>query len=167
MARMKSGSRRFNAEHGDELAKFFAEAQIQYASGTVTPMVMGDGGSLLEYADGSWSYSDTWYGGEPYSGMTVISYNGVACFSMVYWGRIMPYADLDETTHGLMEALQHPHPKHPWRGPCEYVIQNGMHYTNEWSGSTRRFSGIERIVSADGKETLYEASYMGGIINMD
>lgn len=167
MARIKSGSHQFASQYGQELCEFFREAQIKYASGAVKPIVSEDGSSLITIQDGAWKYSDLWYGGEPYSGMTTIFRDGAACFSMVYAGRIMPYADLEVVTVGLMEALQQSDLHHPWRGPSKFITASGLQYSNKWSGGIRRFSGQERILSADGKETLYEASYMGGIVNKD
>lgn len=167
MAKIKSGSHVFAAEYGQGLCDFFREAQIKYASGALKPLVSDDGSSLIVYWDGVWKYSDLWYGGEPYSGMTTIFRDGVACFNMVYVGRIMPYAEQEVVLEGLMEALKQSNPHHPWRGPSKFTTASGLQYYNQQTGSVRRFSGVERILSADGKETLYEASYMGGVINKD
>ncbi len=168
MARLKSGSHKFASKYGEELCKFLGEAQAKYASGEVPFTTMNDGRHLLEYARDDWSYSDLWYGGEPFGGMTTISKDGEVCFTMVYFGKIMPYADKDAVMQALMEALQHYNPACPWRGPREYTTEKDrMHYSNQQSGGVRRFSGTERIVSEDGKETLYEASYLGGIVDKD
>lgn len=167
MAKLKSGSHKFAGRYGEELCRFFGEAQAKYASGEVPFTTMDDGGHLLKYASGDWSYADVWYGGEPYSGMTTVSRDGEVCFSMVYYGKIMPYAEKDAVMAALMEALQHYNQSCPWRGPRRFVTKLGFRYTNDQSGSVRRFSGTERIMSADGKETLYEASYLGGIVNKD
>ncbi len=167
MARIKSGSRKFTHQHGQQLCEFFGNAQIKYASGEIQPTALDDGGFQITYEKGVWRYSDIWHGGEPYAGLTTIYKDGVDCFCMVYFGRIMPYANLAVVQQDLMEALQHPKPTEPWRGPRKFVTAHGLHYYNEWTGGTRRFSGQERILSQDGKETLYEASYMGGVVNQD
>lgn len=165
----KSGSRQFYAAHGKELSEFFMEAQRAYASGAIKPQIKADGSSCIEYADDGWHYVDLWYGGEPYSGMTVILYQGVACWSMVYWGRIMPYAgDKKAVLAALMEALsRNTNREQPWRGPHKYTASDGMRYKNTWKGGMRCFSGTEIITDRTLKETLYTATYMGGIINKD
>lgn len=167
MARRKSGSHQFAGQYGQPLCDFLSEAQIKYASGELRPATTEGGSSMIVYENGIWRYSDVWHGGEPYSGITTIAKDGVDCFCMVYFGRIMPYAEKDVVLQGLMEALQHPNPTAPWRGPREFVTTHGLHYCNKWTGGIRRFSGGERIMSQDNKETLYEAAYMGGIVNKD
>lgn len=169
MARIKSGSRLFAHQYGDELKKFFCEAQRKYASRDSKPTKMNDGGFFIEYSEGDWSYNDTWYGGEPYGGMTTIFHDGRVCFLLQYFGRIMPYAHLSEVMDALMEALQQANPKRPWRGPKEFMAKNGLRYENTLAtcDNIRRLSGQERILSADGQETLYEATYMGGIVDKD
>lgn len=169
MTKLKSGTRIFVNENGKALMKFFAAAQIAYAKGEVAAVSNGGGSYELKYAQGCWSYDDMWCGGEPYMGMSVIRKDGVACFGLQYEGRIMPYADMDEVMKCLMEALQHPNPAHPWRGPREYVAKNGLVYRNFYSGdsSVRRLHGREVIMNSDGEETLYEATYTGRVVNQD
>lgn len=167
MAKIKSGSHQFAHQYGKQLCEFFAETQIKYASGELRPASLDGRGSMIVHEDGAWHYSDVWHGGEPYGGITTITKDDEDCFCMVYFGRILPYANLEIVTQDLMEALQHPHPEAPWRGPRKFDTAHGLHYYNEWTGGLRRFSGQERILSQDGKETLYEASYMGGIVNKD
>lgn len=169
MAKRKSGSHIFAKEHGEALTEFFAEAQIAYAKGGVEMTSVGDGSNQLKYTRGCWSYDDLWYGGEPYMGLSAVRKDGVVCFGLQYEGRIMPYADNDEVMKCLMEALQRPNPTHPWRGPREYTATNGLIYKNIYhgDGSVRRLYGREVIMSGDGKETLYEATYIGRIVNQD
>ncbi len=167
MAKLKSGSHQFAGQYGQQICDFLGEAQIKYASGEIRPATTEGGSSMIVYENGIWRYSDVWHGGEPYGGITTIARDGVDCFTMVYFGRVMPYAEKELVLQDLMEALQHPNPAAPWRGPHECVTTHGLRYYNKWSGSVRRFSGDERIMSQDGKKTLYEASYMGGIVNQD
>lgn len=179
-AKLKSGSRIFAQEHGAELQEFFREAQIAYASGSVLPMPIGDSGQRVLYTrkvDGAsaglftcdpWEYEGDWYGGEPHSGLIVVRFEGVECFSMVYWGRVMPYAeDKARVMAALMDALRHPVPAMPWRGPRKFLASNGLKYINQPSGSVRKFDGHEEIVSVSRKQVLYSADYIGGIINQD
>lgn len=168
MSKLKSGSRVFAAEHGEELCRFLAEAQTFYVQKINLPQLTDDGGSKIVHSRGPWHCVDQWYGGEPYSGMTTVFYEGVACFNMVYFGRLMPYAKRPLTVmSALMEALSYVSEKHPWRGPAKFTCSyEHLLYINKWAGSVRRFQGNERILS-NGREVLYEATYIGGIINKD
>lgn len=170
MGQHMSQSKAFYKEHGEELKAFFRRAQIYgYGNPKATVEKAEDGASVIRYQEGDWSYKDTWYGGEPYSGMSVISLNGKPCWSMVYWGRIMPIPNLNQqpVLNCLTEALQKSPPDRPWRGPTKYTAADGKHYRNSSNGGIRRFSGTERITSANSRDILYEAHYMGGIINTD
>lgn len=163
-------SKEFYKMHGTELREFFRKAQIYgYGNPEAKVETTEDGGSIIRYDEGRWSYKDTWYGGEPYSGITVIYLNGKPCWSMVYWGRVMPIPHLDQklVLNCLAEALQHPIAERPWRGPVKFTASNGMLYRNRAQGGIRRFYGNESIVKPSTKEVLYEAHYRGGIINTD
>ena len=169
-AKTKSGSQKFYNKHDDQMREFFAKAQREYASGAAKPQVGEDGSSRIVLCDGLWRYVDLWYGGEPYSGMTTLFYEEVACWSMVYWGRIMPYAeDKQLVLAALMDALQHNHnPDQPFRGPRKMITSTGLRYINAAIGGLRCFSGTERIVGHRRKdEVLYYASYTGGVVNKD
>lgn len=173
MPKMKTGRRKFYAEHSDQMKKFFMKAQQMYASGAVKPQVDEEAGSsMIKIEDGKWAYSDLWYGGEPYSGITTLYCNGVACWSMVYWGRILPNAkDKQRVLTSLMDALQHNHSvDQPWRGPQKFRTSTGLHYTNECKGGMLQFSGkelITRRLNGGRDEPLYQMSYMGGVVNQD
>ena len=159
--------KKFARDYGAELREFFAQAQI-HGYGELEPVRTADGGFMLTYESGIWKSVDLWYGGEPYSGMMTIFREGRACFSMSYRGQIFPaVADQKDVLACLAEALQHPRPEHPWRGPKKFHAENGMFYRNTMSGSVKEFSGQEVImVSATSTTKLYEANYWGGIINM-
>lgn len=168
MAKTKSGSRKFAAVYGAELQEFFAEAQMKYASDELRPYGDHPDEYIVEYVREPWTYIDRWCGGEPYMGMTTIYGEGVPCFGMVYFGRVMvSYAKSQEAVlKCLMEALQKVNPNCPWCGPRKFTASNGLCYRNEWKGSVRKFEGTE-IIMGSSKEPLYSATYRGGIINKD
>lgn len=169
MAKQKSGSRKFAAAHSEELKEFFAEVQIACASGAVKTSTTDDGVFTTMYHHGPWCCHDVQCGGEPFSGMAMFYHEDVVCFCFHYSGRIMPFAEHDEVMQCLAQALQKANPKRPWRGPREYIAESGLIYRNTLISERgiRRFSGRESIVSADGEETLYEASYSGIVVNKD
>jgi hypothetical protein len=158
----------FAKEHGAELQEFLYEALLRgYGSeSNSTDAESADGSTKLPpYECGDWKYVDEYYGGEPYSGITVIYYKGVACFSMVYWGKVLSGVDRQSVYDCLMPALMATNPAHPWRGPNQFVAANGLRYTNLWHGSIEKFYGQEKIGNTD-DDWLYEADYRGGIINL-
>ncbi len=181
MGKFLSGSRIFCRTHGDALTDFIYRAQLHgYSNPDAKFIENGDGTfSVMPFVDGDWRYTDTWAGGEPFSGMSTVWYRDVVCWSMVYWGRVMPLPD--QNYHGvtefLSEALRHAKPIHPWRGPNKFVatckiypnarLGDDLIYRNDWKGNIRRFSGEETIIRARDKALLYTASYMGGVVNQD
>ena len=168
MTKLKSGSHRFASEHGKEIRKMLYESQIKYASGEVQPMTEPDGAHVIEIVDRIWRYRDLWYGGEPYAGMTTIFMNDQPCFVLQYRGRIMPYVeDKRAVLAALMDALQHPVPDTPWRGPRKFRTSSGLRYRNQWQGGLRDFAGTELITDSYTDETLYKATYNGIIVDKD
>lgn len=163
---MAGSSRKYAKEHGEELRKFLAKAQI-HGYGEAEPAKTEDGGSVIEFQDGIWRSKDIYYGGEPFSGMLTVFREEKPCFSMVYWGRVFPNADQKEVLACLAEALQHPRRDYPWRGPAKFRAKNGLRYHNASTGSVRKFSGDEKIWPDDSNlEMLYEAHYFGGLIDL-
>lgn len=167
----------FVATHGVELQRFFHEASLKgYASNpdlqfTDRPssdfqIQTGDDGSTkIIYCRGEWRYSDKYFGGEPFSGMVVIRHRGIACFTMVYWGKVLPGIDHEKVYACLRPALRAARLEHPWRGPNQFVADNGLLYTNIWHGNIEKFYGQEKIGDAC-DNWLYEADYRGGIVNL-
>jgi hypothetical protein len=158
----------FAEKHGTELQAFLYEALLHgYGSeSNLTDAVSDDGKTEIAYETGGWRYFDIYYGGEPYSGMSTIFYKGVACWTMVYWGKVYEGVDKESVYDCLMPALMATKPDHPWRGPNDYVAENGLRYKNSWFGGVMAFYGKEKILDPDGKLRLYEADYRGGIVNL-
>lgn len=167
-----SGSKAFTKEHGLELRQFFQKCQkLGYGNPDTEFNTEKDGSTTFVYREGPWRYSDLWYGGEPFSGISTIWYDGVVCWSMVYWGRVMAIPNLDKgpVLTCLAEALNKSHLEHPWRGPVKFRASNGLAYRNRYDGSIRRFSGIETIIKNNKSEgeLLYQCHYRGGVVNKD
>lgn len=157
----------FAEKHGAELQKFLYEALMHgYGSeSAMTESENDDGSTKIIYECGDWRYSDKFFGGEPFGGMTVVRYKGVACFVMNYWGKVLPGVDKETVYACLMPALMATNPDHPWRGPNGFVADNSLRYTNIWHGNITKFYGQEKIGNAN-DDWLYEADYRGGIVNL-
>lgn len=156
----------FVTKHSAELQQFFYNAQINgYGNPMATIFKGRDGGTTIEYVEGPWCSEDTYYGGEPYSGMMVITRCQIVCFTMIYWGKVLPEANIEEVYKCLQAALMAVNPLHPWRGPNQFTADNGLRYTNIWHGDINKFYGQEKIGDSH-DNWLYECDYRGGIVNL-
>jgi hypothetical protein len=157
----------FAGTRGEELKEFYYKASMHgYGSeANQTDAESADGSTVIEYESGDWRYKDVYYGGEPYSGMTTIFFRGVACFTLVYWGKVLPGVKKQDVYDCLMPALMKANPSHPWRGPNVFRAANGLQYVNVWHGNVEEFHGHEEITDENGS-LLFETNYRGGIVNM-
>lgn len=163
----------FVAKHGTELQEFFHEAALHgYGSNRKkngraesSEVLHANGSTQICYQRDGWMYVDTYFGGEPFSGITIVYHHGIACLSMVYWGKVLPHANQEAVYDCLRPALMASRPEHPWRGPNHFDAANGLSYTNLWHGTIEKFYGQEKI--GDSLDNwLYEADYRGGVINL-
>lgn len=157
----------FVAKHGAELQDFFYRANLKGYGGDPDPysiVVSPDGSTKISYHEENWRYLDEFYGGEPFSGMTTIWYQGKVCFTMVYWGKVLPGANQKKVYACLKAALRASKPEHPWRGP-NGLVANNLRYTNIWHGNIEKFYGQEKIGNIN-DDWLYECDYRGGIVNL-
>lgn len=151
-----------------ELSDFLKEAnKYGYASGN--PGVKNeDGSTTISYPpegdiDG-WRLVDHFYGGEPYAGQEVVFKDGKPYWTMVYYGSVKEGQDLSIVYSHLQKALQHPNFDLPVRGP-EGFSKPGISYKNQWQGNLTRFSGHETIDVDSIGNIIYEADYMGGLVD--
>ena len=158
----------FAKERSIELQEFYYEALLHdygAADGAKFETGFEDGSTKIVYERGDWRYSNKFFGGEPFGGMSVVRFRGVACFVMMYWGKVLPGANKDEVYQCLFPALLATNKDHPWRGPNTFLADNGLCYTNIWHGSIEKFYGQEKVGNSN-DDWLYEADYRGGIVNM-
>lgn len=158
----------FAEKHGEELNVFVYEALHHgYGSESVTgDDDTPDGSSTIMYERGDWRYQDIYYGGEPYSGQTTVFYKGVACWNMVYYGKILPHVKIKQYVYDcLMPALMAALPNFPFRGPSVFIAENGLCYVNIGHGDIAQFYGQESIKDQNG-EWVFETHYWGGVVNL-
>jgi len=133
-----------------------------------------DGGMKVIWSAGTFRYSDKWFGGEPFGGMTVVRCDGRACFIMTYYGQVAPEADKELVYACLKEALMRADPELPIRGPKYYLRSGAMErtvdteYRRTIDGNLAQFSGSEWInaLADPHGSVLYEAQFMGGLVNL-
>lgn len=151
----------------NKLHEFLYRAQKHGYGGGVKPHHSVDGTHTLCYTErkNGLTLTDTWYGGEPFRGITVIRYYNVVCWVMTYGGEVSPGADKEAIYACLKPALMARNYTSPWRGPEAYTAENGMHYVNAWKGDVTKFSGKEFIYES-GSGRQYECSYEGGLVDL-
>ncbi len=142
------------------------ESMKEYASGVIQTD-FSDGRHTIRYQENDWVYEDSWVGGEPFAGMTTIWFRGVACWSMVYMGRVKSGFSKEEIYPCLWAALAKVSPEYPYRGP-KYMSYNDDEYwyKNQWSGGLVDFTGEETITSSNDNMVGYEMIYHGGVVNL-
>lgn len=110
------------------------------------------------YNNGSYTYHDTYVGGEQFAGEEAIWYDGKSQYAMNYIGRV-----LNQNFSGdfLREALCKADKKMPFRGPEHY--QSGQYiYKCNMVGDFKWFQGYEEIFYNNVK--VYECFFHGGIM---
>ena len=110
------------------------------------------------YSDGSYTYHDTYVGGEQFAGEEAIWYEGRSQYAMNYIGRV-----LSQNFSGdfLKEALRKADKKMPFRGP-EYYQSGQYIYKCNVVGDFSWFQGYEEIYCDN--EKVYECYFHGGIM---
>jgi len=159
---------KFAEKHLPELSQFIYKAlQKCYGSEAAT----GDENNLsgsTKYAckNGDWNFTDNFYGGEPFSGMSTVFYRGISCWNMCYYGKVFPFVeDIQRVYDCLFPALMEASKEYPFRGPHKFVSKEGLTYENTWEGVLASFTGRERITDIDGT-CLFETYYAGGLVNI-
>jgi hypothetical protein len=153
------------ATSNDALASFLVKAKAQgYASGDESRFkVLSDAGREVGYTEGEYTYRDRWYGEQAFSGEEIVWRQGKAVWSMNFFGATAADRPIpDEFTKFHKAALRRVAVDAPFRGPALYR-EGDLVYVNDWSGSIREFSGVERIFSRD--KEIYRLVYHGGLLN--
>lgn len=122
-------------------------------------------GKQLIFIDSGFTYIDTYYGFDPFSGQELVVFNKKAIWSMNYFGYKKPnsYVDAKQIYKFLRQALSSITEKKPFRGPSK-VEENEFHYINftDSYATIENFIGFERIYYKG--LLVYELFYHGGEI---
>lgn len=121
-----------------------------------------DGSTTIPFEKGPWKSHDNFFGGEPYGGRIIVSYENRPCWIMFYYGWVEEGVDVNPVYAVLREALKRMPTNSPFRGPKEYE-ENGYIYTNSWDGELDRYAGEEQITKDE--KLIYKANYRGGLVD--
>lgn len=134
-----------------------------YATGEERKWIKeSDGSTTIPFEKGEFRSHDNFFGGEPYGGRIVVSYQDKPVWLMVYYGWVVEGIETNQVYAVLRNALGKMPEDTPLRGPKE--LKDGeFTYTNNWDGDLDRYSGEEQITQ--GEKLIYKANYMGGLID--
>ncbi|MFC1733935.1 DUF5680 domain-containing protein [candidate division KSB1 bacterium] len=148
----------------NELKKFILEAsRATYASGDESIKdKQPDESTTIRYESGAYRFHDNYFGGEPYGGREVVSFDNKPIWMMVYYGLVHENNKIEDVYPFLMESLSNATQEMPYRGPESYE-NDSFRYENKFTGTMEHFSGTEKIYKDD--TCVYEASYIGGLVD--
>jgi hypothetical protein len=117
----------------------------------------------LKFADGDWSYLDSYFGGRDFIGEEVVYLNGKPIWGMNYYGHILSSDLITPSQAGqvIQASLSKMYSEGRFLGGFEYRHE-GFTYIDTSEGSVTSFRGRE-FISRRG-ETAYELFYHGGLI---
>ena len=151
----------FMEEHGNELKEFLWKGLKSEFE--IRGVEQDDGMQLQKFEEGPWTYENRWVLGEPATGITIVRYDGVPCWSMVYFSRMLTYADRAEVYATLRTVFAEPASENFLRGPCSAHLKTGYSYSNVLHGSLARFDGLETVKNPD-EDIVFKIHYRGGAI---
>lgn len=137
--------------------EMLTSAEIEEIIKKMDNMISEEGYENFTYSNGSYTYHDTYVGGEQFVGEEAIWYEGKSQYAMNYAGRV-----LDQKFSGdfLKEALRQADKKMPFRGPEHY--RSGQYiYKCNVVGDFCWFQGYEEIYCDN--EKVYECYFHGGV----
>ena len=142
-----------------ELACFLVKAKkATYANKTNKVNSSRKESHDYSYQENNYTYLDSFFGAENFSGQEIVYKDEKPCWSMNYYGRV-----IEENFNGdfLKEALLQVDEELPFRGPLFY--QKGEYlYLLRIQGKIDFFQGVEEIYYQTYK--VYEGFIQGGIV---
>ncbi|MEJ2019377.1 MAG: DUF5680 domain-containing protein [Maritimibacter sp.] len=117
----------------------------------------------LTYAEGDFTYRDSYFGGTDFVGQEVVWRGDEPVWAMNYYGRVLASDVFDGATGAevIRAALSAMYQEGRFLGGFDFSHE-GYIYEDRSSGAVGQFTGIERILR-DGRE-LYRLDYHGGVI---
>src|SRR5712692_5106732 len=116
-----------------ELRAFLVKSnEAGYAGGDEKKWLReADRSTTIAFERDYWKSHDNFFGGEPYGGRMVVSYQDRPVWMMVYYGWVVQEVAPEEVYGVLKNALRHMPADSPFRGPERYK-SGRFTYTNHW-----------------------------------
>lgn len=148
-----------------EFVAFLLEAnRAGYADPDAKIIDCPDGGHEIVYTKDNVTFSDYWYGGNPFAGQEAVTVDGKTIWAMQYRGGVPKKYEKKEAEifSFLKEALAQCSTDEPLRGPAEF-IRGDWRYMNSWNHNLAEFSGHEEVTYRG--EVVHITDYMGGLVD--
>lgn len=149
----------------DQLAAFLKAAKKATYANPDAPKAQPTrpGSENYRFQYGDFIYEDSYFGSRDFIGEEIVSYRGVRCWGMNYYGTVLiPSVSTEDAYRILRPALaQNLDDIIPVRGPHVY-IDAAHEYENSVEGTLQFFHGSEEICI--GAVTVYRGFYHGGRI---
>ncbi len=143
----------------DQLVTFLLKAkQSTYASRLNKVKSLRNGATDYKFIDNDYTYNDSFFGTERFSGQEIVYKHDRVCWSMNYYGNVLSH---DFSGDFLKSALLEGTITMPFRGPNLYT-KGDYTYTCHVLGDLNSFKGHE-IIYYKTKE-IYTCEFHGGYI---
>jgi hypothetical protein len=119
----------------------------------------------LVYADGPWSYRDSYVGGTDFSGQEIVWHERLPIWAMTYYGRILRSDLIDGEQAGtiIKNALSALYRESRFLGGFACDVGD-YRYIDTNTGTFESFTGLERITREG--VACYQLDYLGGMIKV-
>ena len=147
-----------------ELERFIVAAKAAaYVGGGAIAASSRDGSHDFVFAQGVWSYRDSYFGGSDFLGQEVVWHRGTPAWAMNYYGCILRPELIDASRAGatIKSALAALYAEGRFLGGFDWEGAFGS-YCDRSTGDAVRFSGIETISVSNAM--AYRLDYCGGLI---
>lgn len=117
----------------------------------------------LTFADGDWSYRDSYFGGTDFLGQEAVWLAGEPVWAMSYYGYITAPELIDAGRAGatIKAALSAMYREGRFLGGFDWAGPHGV-YADRSTGDVAHFHGVETI--AVGGREAYRLDYFGGLV---
>jgi Domain of unknown function (DUF5680) len=148
----------------DDLTGFIVKAKrATYAGDGAKAEPSRRGSHDMTFADGSWSYRDSYFGGTDFLGQEAVWFNGETVWAMSYYGYVLRPDLIDGWRAGqtIKAALSAMYREGRFLGGFERTGPHGR-YVDRSEGDVAHFRGREVII-VEGVEA-YALDYFGGLV---
>ncbi len=150
--------------HLEALEQFIIRAKQQtYVGGGKKLLPYRLGSKDLQFADGDWTYHDSYLGESDFIGQEIVYYQHRPVWGLNYFGVILKpeHITSDQAGQMIMKSLTHLYSEDRFLGGFTYS-DGPLTYVDASEGDVHSFHGKEYI-TLNG-EVVYELVYHGGIL---
>lgn len=143
----------FNKEHG-----YGSEDESEWVKNP-------DGSKLITWSKDNFRVEDKFWGGEPYSGITMVWRDEKPFWSMAYYGAVSPHVhDIGRVYGFLKSALREAPIELPLRGPKSFTEGELGYSIEAFPSHLDRFHLSETILD-ETQGVVYSAWFVGGLVD--